>query len=244
MPNETGDMKILGNFRRLIDLVKTKDLYNPSNTTLSVANLEAQLALSISAVEEIGVKIAPNKFAIDARQTAYAEALSLVRGSRNLLKASGASLQTIEDANTFARKTLGLRKSKKKTDNPNTTANEATKNHSASQQSYDAILGNFRSYIEILKNEALYNPNEQQYKTNSLEQKATDLADKNNAVSLTFVPLNTARSNRDDLLYTDENSLCSLAAKVKAYAKAVFGSNSSEYRTINALSFKRSTRTS
>ncbi|MCU0238518.1 MAG: hypothetical protein MUC29_03680, partial [Pyrinomonadaceae bacterium] len=139
---------------------------------------------------------------------------------------------------------LGLRKSKKKTDNPNTTANEATKNHSASQQSYDAILGNFRSYNEILKNEALYNPNEDKFKTNSLERKATDLEDKNNTVSTTFVPLNTARSNRDDLLYTDENSLCSLAGKVKAYAKAVFGSNSSEYRTINALSFKRSTRTS
>src|SRR5690349_5235386 len=114
MINETGDMKILGNFRRLIDLVMAAVLYNPSNVILSVAALEAKLAAAIAAVNDIGVKIAPSKFAIDARQIAYAEAVALVRGSRNILKASGASAETLADADTFGRKVLGLRKSKKK----------------------------------------------------------------------------------------------------------------------------------
>lgn len=242
MPNETGDMKILGNFRRLIDLVKNKPAYQPSNRLLEVENLENSLSQAIAAVDDIGVKIAPSKFAIDARQNSYAEALSLVRNSRNILKASGASKATIEDADTFARKTLGLRKSKKKTDDPNTTSNEASQNHSASQQSYDAILGNFRSFTEILKNEPLYNPNETKYQTATLESKANDLETKNNAVSTAFVPLNSARSNRDNLLYTGENSLCDLAAMVKAYTKALFGASSSEYKAINALSFRRANK--
>ncbi len=239
MSNETGDMKILGNFRRLIDIVKADALYNPSNALLEATKLENSLAGSISAVDDIGVKIAPNKFAIDERQNAYAEAKSLVRGSRNILKSSGASAQTLDNADTFSRKALGLRKSKKKADDPNTATNEANKNHSASQQSYDAVLGHFRSYVEILKGEPLYNPNENNYKTTGLETKAGDIEAKNNAVSATFVPLNNARTLRDERLYIGENNLCNLAGMIKAYVKAVHGSTSQIFKTINALSFKR-----
>lgn len=242
MANETGDMKILGNFRKLIDLIIGATLYDPTNVVLTVASLEAMLAAAIAAVEDIAVKMAPNKFAINARQEAYADAIATIRGSRNILKASGASAKTMEDADTFARKIFGLRKSKKKTDDPNTPANEANQNYSASQQSYDAILGNINSYIEIVKGEPLYGPNEAQYKTTTLETMSDDLETKNNAVSTTFVPLNTARSLRDDLLYTGENCLCNVAALVKAYIKAIHGASSQIYKSINALSFRRTLR--
>ena len=242
MANETGDMKILGNFRRMIDLIVPDTLYQPSNGAIAVENLEARLAAAIAAVEDIAVKMAPNKFAINARQDIYAETMALVRGSRNILKASGVSAQTLADADTFSRKVLGLRKSKKTPDDPNTASNEAVKNHSASQQSFDAVLGNFRSYIEILKGDPIYAPSETQYKTGSLEAKADEIESKNNAVSSSFVPLSGARSVRDDLLYTGAECLCNLAQMVKAYVKAVHGPNSSLYRAINALSFKRTVR--
>jgi len=242
MINETGDMKILGNFRRLIDLVTADVRYNPSNLVLTVASLEEKLASAIGAVNDIGVKIAPSKFAIDARQAAYAEAIALVRGSRNILKASGASAETLADADTFGRKVLGLRKSKKTQDNPNTPGNEANRSHSASQQSYDSVLGSFRSYVEIVKGEILYKPNETQYQIASLTAKGDDLEAKNNAVSTSFVPLNNSRSLRDELLYSGENCLCDLAAMVKAYVRAVHGTDSQIYKTINALSFKRTFR--
>lgn len=240
--NETGDMKILGNFRRMIDLVIADVLYNPSNVVLTVASLEAKLAEAIAVVNDIGVKLAPSKFAIDARQAAYAEAIALVRGSRNILKASGASAETIADADTFGRKVLGLRKSKKKTDDPNTPGNEANRSHSASQQSYDSVLGSYRNYVEIVKGEVLYKPNETQYKIANLTAKGDDLEARNNTVSTSFVPLNNSRSLRDELLYTGENCLCDLAQMVKAYVKAVHGTDSQIYKTINALSFKRSSK--
>lgn len=242
MANETGDMKITGNFRRLIDLVIPDVLYNPPNLVLEIAKLEQKLAAGIAGIEDIGVKIAPNKFAINARQTAYEEAISLVRGSRNILKAGGASAQTLADADTFARKVFGVRKSKKKEDDPNTPGNEAAENHSASQQSYDAILGNIRSYIQIVSNEPLYTPNESKFTVANLTTVADDLEAKNNAVSTTFVPLNTARIVRDDLLYTGELCLCNLAALVKVYVKAIHGPKSQFYKTVNAISFKRTFR--
>ena len=242
MANETGDMKILGNFRKLVDMTTADTLHDPSNPKIEVANLEAQLAASILSVDDIGVKMAPNKVAINARQEGYDEILAVVRGSRNILKASGASPEMIADADTFARKVLGLRKSKKKEDDPNTPTNEASQNHSASQQSYDAVLGNFRSYLQMLKSESLYSPNEAKYKTTTLETKADAFESLNNAVSATFVPLNNARSVRDDQLYTTDDCLCTLAAMVKAYAKAIHGATSQYFKTLNALSFKRTFR--
>jgi len=240
MRNETGDMKILGNFRRLIDMVVPAEAkYNTTNADLKLLNLETKLTAGSAAVADIAAKLAPNKAAINERQRAYAEAVTLVRGSRNILKSSGASDALIADADTFTRKIFGLRKSAAKPDDENTTAEKAVKAHSAAQLSYDAVLGNILSYIEIVKVEPLYNPNEAEYKIAALTATADDLEAKNNAVSATFVPLNNARALRDELLYTGENCLCDLAKKVKAYVKAIHGANSQLYKAVNALSFKR-----
>ena len=47
MANETGDMKITGNFRRLVDFIIADALYDPSNAVLNIANLETKLAAAI-----------------------------------------------------------------------------------------------------------------------------------------------------------------------------------------------------
>jgi hypothetical protein len=49
MANETGDMKLLGNFRKLIDRVKNEPDYKPSNAALTAAAMEAQYASGVSA---------------------------------------------------------------------------------------------------------------------------------------------------------------------------------------------------
>lgn len=239
MANETGDMKILGNFRKLIDHVTADALYNPTNSDLDVSKLEASLTDSRGAVEDISVKMAPNKMAINARQEGYKQALATLRGSRNMLKSSGASQAVIDDANSFVLKALGVRISKKKQDDPNTPENEALESHSASQQSFDAILGHLRNYIEIVKNEPLYDPNEVQFKVVTLEALADQLETLNNAVSSTFVPLSNARGTRDAKLYSGPKNLCDLAQLVKEYVKGVHTAQSQFYKTVNALSFKR-----
>nr|HMS39416.1 hypothetical protein [Pyrinomonadaceae bacterium] len=104
------------------------------------------------------------------------------------------------------------------------------------------ILGNIRSYIQIVSNEPLYTPNEAKYQTANLTAVGDNLEAKNNAVSTTFVPLNNARNLRDDTLYSGTENLCDLAAMVKAYVKAIHGVTSQIYKTINALSFRRGVR--
>ena len=42
MPGESGDLKLLGNFRKLIDLVSAETNYKPSNAALKPAALNTQ----------------------------------------------------------------------------------------------------------------------------------------------------------------------------------------------------------
>ncbi len=240
MPNEAGDMKLLGNFRRLIDLQKTDPMFDSSNPLLKIAALEQQLIEGNASVEAITDNMAPNKVAITARQADYIQAVATVRGSRNILKSSGASNEVLEDADSFTRKVFGLKKSKKEPEvTAGTSAGEAVKTHSASQQSYDAILGNIRNYNAIIKTVGLYNPNEANYKISGLDAMADDLEAKNNLVSTTFASLDAARRLRDELLYTNEDCICKVAQMVKNYVKAIHGANSPQYKAISGLTFKR-----
>jgi hypothetical protein len=42
MPSESGDMKFLGNFSRLIELVSINQDYNPANAAIKVSTLNTQ----------------------------------------------------------------------------------------------------------------------------------------------------------------------------------------------------------
>jgi hypothetical protein len=53
MANESGDMKLFGNFSKLIELVSANADYNPANTALSVASLNVQTAAS-AAISDVG----------------------------------------------------------------------------------------------------------------------------------------------------------------------------------------------
>jgi len=239
MPNEAGDMKLIGNLRKLIDYVSADSTYNPSNAVLAKTALEDLYTAGLAAVQDVSNKMAPNKLAIDARQTAFEALGGLVKRSRNLLKASGASSKVLDDAETFVRKLSGTRKSPKVKDDPNTPENEADVNNSASQMSYDNRLGNFGGFVAILTNVPEYNPNETDLKLTGLNATLADLQAKNNAVSSTFVPLSQARGVRDNLLYTGAGCIVNTALLVKAYVNGALGANSQLNKQIKGLKFQR-----
>lgn len=68
MPSESGDMKLVGNFSRLIELVSIEPNYNPANPSLKVLALNAQKTAAQAAVDDIGTKEAPFKAAVNDRQ--------------------------------------------------------------------------------------------------------------------------------------------------------------------------------
>jgi hypothetical protein len=227
----------MGNFRKLIDRCAADPNYKPTNPLYSISALEAQYAAGIAAMQDIDVKLAPYKASVNERKIAYDQIPKLYRRSRNNLKASGASQELLDDAETLIRKITGKRKDPKLRDDPSTPENEASTQHSAAQLSYESILGNVRAYNEMVKNEPLYVPNEVDLKTISLEDVADDLEAKNNAVSSSFPPASQARTLRDGLLYNNQNNIINAALRVKDYTKAM--ADDTLFKSIKGLKFPR-----
>jgi hypothetical protein len=53
MPTESGDMKLLGNFRKLIDHVSGETTYKPSHADLKPPALEARYTAAQAATQDV-----------------------------------------------------------------------------------------------------------------------------------------------------------------------------------------------
>jgi hypothetical protein len=235
---ESTDAKFLGNFRKEIDVFKADPNYNPSNPALAVAALEAQYAAGLAAVEDIPTHLHPHKININERQEIFAEAVARTRRARGILKSSGATAKEVEDAMTLIRKVLGQRLKPAVEDNPDTPENEASASHSAAQLSYDSQTQNVRSLGEFLGNVTAYSPNEAPLKSSAFGTIADQMQASSDAVSTSRAPLSNARRVRDELLYTNENSIYVTARAAKEYYKGLYGANSPQFKQISALEFK------
>jgi hypothetical protein len=242
MPTESGDNKLLGNFRKLIDLVSADPDYNPANAAITKAGLESLYKDARTAVTDISVQSAPHKLAVNECQLEFEGLPGVVRSSRSMAKATGADRKIQDDLDTYGRKVLGTRKSAKVKDDPNTPANEAAATHSASQLSRENQLGNFESFVALLSNLTSYRPNEEALKVSSLQAKVNKLRQKHDAISTAFVSLSQSRGKRDQLLYLNDDCVVNRALLVKAYVKAAFGSQSQLYKAIKGLGFDRKRR--
>lgn len=240
MASESGDMKLLGNFSKLIELISVDSNYDPANAPIKLPALNAQKVAAFAAVADVGTKEAPYKSAVNDRQDGFDGLGPVVSRSGNMLQASGASKNIIEDAKSKSRKITGRRKTAKAKVDPNTPNSEVTKTHSVSQMSYENMAGNFDDYIAILQTVTTYAPNEADLKITGLTALANDLKAKNEAVNTTFAPLSAARGQRDQLLYLNEDCVVNIALLVKAYTRAAFGQGSQLFKSIKGLEFKRS----
>jgi hypothetical protein len=249
MANEAGDMKLLGNYRKLIDFLTAEPTYIPPNPKLTIAALNTQYTAALAAVQDAGDKLGPYKVAIGARQLAYEALSALVMRSRNVLKAAGASRQILDNVETGVRKVLGRRKTAKPKASKaapagaaaesNTPPAETDNSHSASQTSFENQLGNFRGLLAIYASVPDYKPNDASLKLPALTAFADDLHAKNNAVSATFVPLTQARGLRDQLLYLDDDCVVNRALLAKAFVSGELGTKSNVYKQIKGLKFER-----
>jgi hypothetical protein len=239
MPSESGDMKLLGNFSKLIELVSGNPDYNPANASIKIPALNTQKAAALATVADIGAQEAPYKAAVNERQEGFEALRPIVSRAGNMFKASGAGKKIQEDLKTVSRKISGQRKSAKIKDDPSTPENEASKSHSASQLSYDNVTGNLDDLIAVLATVPGYVPNEADLKVVGLTSLANDLKAKNDAVNTAFAPLSAARGVRDQLLYLNEECVVNTALLVKAYTRAALGPDSQLFKSIKGLEFKR-----
>lgn len=255
---EDGHIKTVNNLQLVIEHLNTYGpQYNPSNAAISLAALNAKLAEAQTAMA--GHRVIENAYAnaTDAREPLFDQLPPLSTRIVNALKASGASPLTVNNAQAILRRIRGVRKTRKKKGDispaPETPAGltplpeaqngapeaETVLNHSVSNRSHDQLTENFAKLLQVVQDEPLYQPNEVDITVSALQTYVAQLNAHNGTVAGQVASYASSLAGRNAILYAPQNGIPDLAQAVKAYVKSVFGAASVQFKTINAISFRR-----
>ena len=236
---ETGHARNVERFTQLLSFVTSYGAdYAPSNTKITILNLQAKLAASLAGIDGVSAARAPLTVAVNERENAFADLRRLTTRVLNSFAASEAPQNAIDDAKTLKRKIDGVRAKALPQDNPNTPDDESQGN-SVSQQSYTQLTEHLDNLIELLDGSGTYAPNETELQLATLQTYSISLKNANNAVINSTTPLSNKRIARDEVFYADGTGLVDLAGLVKKYVKSLYGADSPQYQQISGLKFSR-----
>ena len=212
-------------------------IYNPSNPKLLLSNLQNIYTNSFTHQESVNTLVAPYSIAVDFRENVFAPQSKKITKLRKAYKATeGVTPAQLEDFMTIARKLKGIRKVNNA---PTTNTTEEQTQHSTSQMSYDQRTNNYDLLISQLRNTPNYNPNETEYQIATLQAEKAQMLQATQGVANTFVPLNNARSIRNNSMYLSDDNLVDTFNKAKDYLFAILDSNSVQYKAIAKIKFKK-----
>lgn len=236
---ETGHAKNVANFEDLISFCTAYGIsYNPSKASITLASLNTTYINALSTI----ANVTSTKNAFDnvtgIRQTAFAPLKPLATKVINSLSATDALDTVIKDAKTINRKLQGSRASSS-TPTETSPTETSTTTISTSQQSYDRLIDSFSKLIDLVNAETNYTPNEAELQVANLNTKLTALQAANTAVITKYTDYSNARIQRNNSLYTNDNSLVETALDVKKYIKSVFGATSPQYKQVSGLKFSK-----
>lgn len=215
--SETGHSKNVANFSSAFQILQEMGtLYNPSNAKIQLANLDPIRASLQTTLNELNSKKPIYKNAVSEREDAMASLGKLVTKVLNYAKSIDISAADKENIASQAKKIRGDQKAKKT--NPETT--EAI-GISTSQMSYDSRIANLDVFIKQLGSHANYAPNESEIQVASLETLHGNLATLSTTVNTAGNALITARINRNNVLYNNDNNVIQLMRDVKSYLKSL-----------------------
>jgi len=238
--SEVGHAKNIANLNTLnTHILALGNTYNPSNPNLAIHNLQALYTTALAQQQDVNNLVAPYALAVDEREQLFKPLSKEITKLRKAYKATqGVTPAQVEDFMSIARKIKGENRTTTKSSQATTPQPEQT-SHSNSQMSYDQRTNNFQQLIALLQNTPNYNPNETEYQVPTYQAKHALMLQKTQAVANTYVPLNNARSQRNNTLYQTENNLVDTANKAKDYIATILDTSSTQYKAIARLKFKK-----
>ncbi len=230
---ETGHAKNVGNFGSLLVSIDVLGpAYNPLFEELKPEQLKKLYARAKSTVQGVALALQVYIAAVNARDKAWDgldEIIGRILAIRNI---AVDSIEEIEQITALVNEIKGV-------DVPadaKIMLQQMVKfNISLSLSSYIERLESFAKLIKIL--DSSYNSPEEQLIVGSLRSMHTSLTARNLSVKLAEAALNTAKANRNQLLYSPENGLVAVANKVKAYIGQALTQVSPQYTQILGTSF-------
>lgn len=236
--SEVGHAKNIANLNLLnTNIIALGEIYLPSNPKLKLPNLQNIYTNAFAQQTSVNNLVAPYSIAVDDRENIFKPLNRELTKLRKAYKATeGVTQVQLEDLMTIIRKLKGVAKVKTVT---STDPNVSQDSYSTSQMSYDQRTNNLDLLISFLQNTPNYNPNEEEYKVSTYQDKKAKMLQKTQAVADTFVPLNNARSTRNNTLYLSEDNLVDTANKAKDYLFTILDVNSAQYKAIAKIKFKK-----
>lgn len=231
---ETGYAKLVANFKLLIAaILQFADRFNPFKPSLKIDALQELGVKCGNAMLNVSNAKAAYKNALDEREKLFSQLSKLCTRILNALKASDTTERIDADAKSLVRKIQGSR-SKRKSEavNADQSTDEAIKEVSVSQMSYDNRINNFQDLIQFLTGISSYKPNEPELQVENLNKHKEELIAKNQSVVTAHLALQKERSIRNDLLFKPGTGVVDIAADTKAYMKSLLGAGSNEYKQI------------
>jgi hypothetical protein len=229
--SEKGHAKNTANFRLLITQIEALGAaYNPSNPYLILPQLQAIYTAALQWQNEVNAANGPYAEAVANRENLFYPLSKLTTKLKKAYKSTeGIEENQLENFMTIARKIKGERKTKANSENQ----------HSTSQVSYDQRTNNLDKLIVLLQNTPNYNPNETEFKIETLRDLYNQMMMNNQEVNQKFVPLNNARSKRNDVFYRHPNNLVDIAHKAKDYLFTILDTHSEQYKSIAKIKFNK-----
>lgn len=236
--SEKGHAKNIANAALIIDYAtQTGETYNPSNVKIKIENLQTVLDLTKNKFQETLNLIPPYTLAVNNRENIFEPLNKKVSALRSVLKATAnVTPNLMADYQTISRKITGARK---KRINPN---NEDATQHSTSHQSYDQKTNNFNQLINFLKNIPDYTPNEADYQTTTLETLHEQMLLSTSKVNNAYIALTNARTNRNKVMYLEQDNLIDIFITAKTYLLTIVPKNSAMYKAILKIKFTKLVR--
>lgn len=234
--SEVGHGKNAANLASGIQILEEMgNLYNPTNPNILLPNLNTIKAELNNVITVLNTKKPIYKNAVAHREILIAPLSKITTKSLNFFKSLNVSVTDKENVANQVKKIRGDKSPKKI--NPETTESDAI---STSQMSYDNRIANLDTYINQLSSHPQYVPNETEIQVATLQAYHQELATASSQVNAAGNALLTARKNRNEVLYTNENNVIKLMQEVKAYLKSLGDAGTPYYKAFVKLKFKDS----
>lgn len=232
--SEVGHAKNIANLQDLISFCQGYGaVYNPTKSSLTIASLQTLYQTSLTSLNTAKTQKTSFDYATNERKNAFATLKPLATKIVNAFAVSGVDTLAVANAKTVNKKLQGSsKKPAAATETPTTTG------ISTSQQSYDRLIDHFANLIEVLQQNTLYNPNENDLKVSVLQAKLTELQTKNSNLINAYTQYSNAMIQRNQILYNPLAGLVQTTKEVKQYVKSIFGANSPQYKQVSGLVFK------
>ncbi len=212
--------------------------YKPGKQNLRVSVMHSMFVKAQQALSEVKEAQTLYNQATNHREDLFKATDKLASSIYNVLQASGANPLTTEDASSALNRFLrGVRSAGER--EVASGEPQPSKKWTGFGRDYSTRIQSFAQLVDIVSKDAIYSPEEEELKGETLRQHVGTLQAANTRVLQASLTLAKARSKRNEVLYGAESSLYKTVKAVKAYVKGIFGVKSPTYQLLAEARFTK-----